>query len=109
MNFTEFLKKNYSILPNFPSPHPTPPPPLPRAVPDLKDCGLLAAFKGITRACNLLMVIQLKISEPKKYTDGMLFFSGRTIRKVMGGGGGIFSLHEFFFYAHCLCRIFFFR
>ena len=73
MNFTEFLKKNYSILPNFPSPHPTPPA-LPRAVPDLKDCGLLAAFKGITRACNLLMVIQLKISEPKKYTDGMFFF-----------------------------------
>ena len=25
------------------------------------------------------------------------------------GGGGIFSLHEFFFFAHCLCRIFFFR
>ena len=34
---------------------------------------------------------------------------GRTIRKVMGGGGGIFSLHEFFFFAHCLCRNCFFR
>ena len=33
---------------------------------------------------------------------------GRTIRKVLGGGGGIFSLHAIFF-AHCLCRNFFFR
>ena len=32
---------------------------------------------------------------------------GRTIRKVLGGGE-IFSLHAIFF-AHCLCRNFFFR
>ena len=35
---------------------------------------------------------------------------GRTIRKVMGGGGwGIFSWYELFFFAHCLCRNFFSR
>ena len=33
---------------------------------------------------------------------------GRTIRKLMGGGGwGIFSLHEFFFLLTACARIFF--
>ena len=36
---------------------------------------------------------------------------GRTIRKVMGGGGGVgdFQLVRIFFFAHCLCRNFFFQ
>ena len=34
---------------------------------------------------------------------------GRTIRKVMGAGGGEFSACTFFFFAHCLCRNFFFQ
>ena len=40
----------------------------------------------------------------------MDFFSkGRTIRKVMGGGGvGDFQSAGIFFYAQCLCRNFFF-
>ena len=33
---------------------------------------------------------------------------GRTIRKVMGGEGN-FQLARIFFFAHCLCRNFFFR
>ena len=32
---------------------------------------------------------------------------GRTIRKVMGGEGN-FQLARIFFFAHCLCRNFFF-
>ena len=35
---------------------------------------------------------------------------GRTIRKVMGrGGGGIFSLHEFFFFRSLLVQELFFQ
>ena len=34
---------------------------------------------------------------------------GRTIRKVRGRGVGNFQLARFFFFAHCLCRNFFFQ
>ena len=38
-------------------------------------------------------------------------YKGRTIRKVMGGGGGEgdFQLARFFFFVFCLCRNFFCR
>ena len=40
--------------------------------------------------------------------DHVLYYKGRTIRKVMGGGGwGIFSLPEFFFLPNSCARIFF--
>ena len=44
------------------------------------------------------------------YRGTVLVVKGRTIRKVMGGGGGGgFSAFTIFFFAHCLCRIFFSR
>ena len=33
---------------------------------------------------------------------------GRTIRKVIGGGGGHFQFAGIFVFAQCLCRNFFF-
>ena len=44
-----------------------------------------------------------------KSINHIFIAKGRTIRKVMGGGGGgEFSVCTNFFFAHCLCRIFFF-
>ena len=41
-------------------------------------------------------------------TNPLIASKGRTIRKVMGGGGGEFSACTNFFFAHCFCRNFFF-
>ena len=66
--FYRVLKKELFCSTKFSlSPSP-PPPPHSRLWP---KGSRIAAFKEITRARILLMVIQLKISEPKKYTDGI--------------------------------------
>ena len=56
-----------------------------------------------------LSVTEKKVDHMGEIDDELTLLKGRTIRKVIGGGVGNFQLARMFFFAHCLCRNFFFR
>ena len=77
-------------------------------------------FKKAGNTCNFFNWLKMVLMESLGCTDSFPhLFKGRTIRKVMGGGGGEFSVrrkkffrsllvHEFFFFVQSPLHEFFF-
>ena len=83
---------------------------------DIESCHLtkpdFLRFRVFFRACSL----QNEVGDPPFFIIIIFYIfnitKGRTIRKVMGGGGGgegNFQVARIFFFAHRLCRNFFFQ